>query len=338
VAAEQVEGTNGTTSPSDLRSQILSSIPDDEAPVEAPAEKAEPEAEAEDTDETEAVEASSDDADESTEEESDEDETEESDEETVVDPKAAKGLDAVRRAEKRHREKMDADRAEFAAERQKHAESLSQLAEFQSLAKRAKYDPIPVLKALGLTEDDYATTARAIYAESKEGGADPKHKEAAARQLREREKEDKYTALERKQAELEAKLERKDREVAEQAEVSQFIADINSAAKAKLPLAAHLLEKDPEGANAGLVAAYERLAKTGKAPKPAAVAAEYDRYERARLTKLGIDPNTITKTKAAVAAKLGAKPVTNGKTVTAPNGALTKEQVLALIPDDADIH
>ncbi len=334
MAADQVEGANGATSPSDLRSQILSSIPDDEAEV---VEKTADDAEAEDPGETEEAPAEqSEDEDSEPAEDTGEEFVEDPDlaEGTPTDPKTAKGLDAVRKAERRHRERMESDRAELAADKQKHADGLARMSEFEALAKRAKYDPVAVFRALGVNEDDYATVAHALYAESKEGATDPKRKEAAARQLREREKEDKLTATEKRLADLETKLERKEREQAERVEVEQYVSEINAAAKAKLPLAAKLIEKDPESANAGLMAAYERLTKTIKAPKPAQVAAEYDRHERARLTRLGIDPDTIAKAAPAKTAKPGAKPVVNGKPT---NGAtrLTKEQILAGIPDDA---
>jgi hypothetical protein len=319
VAAE-AEGTNGTTSPVDLRSQILSSIPDEDA-AEVQAETVEVDADEEATEET--VEAAADEAEPVDDEDA---ETEDSDEEAVADPKAAKGLDAVRKAEKRHREKMEADRAEFAAEREKHKESLSELANFKEMAKRAKYDPVPVLRALGLTEDDLTAVAHAVYAESKEGAADPKRRDAAARQLREREKEDKLTATEKRIQDLEAKLERKEQEATERAAVEQFVSEATAAAKAKAPLIAHYMAHDPDTYNAGVFAAYGRLEKAGKKPTPTAVIAEYDRHERARLTKLGIDPNTIAKAKAASAKTATTKPVA---TKSNGHGTLSKEEILA---------
>ncbi len=124
--ADQAEGTSvaAPLSASDLRSQILSSIPEeaekpaDPEPEAATEESADP-AEDEATEEAEPAEDDADDGD------GDEDDSPK--EETTDDPKALKGLDVVRRAEKRHREKMDADRAEFAREREKHAEALTKV-------------------------------------------------------------------------------------------------------------------------------------------------------------------------------------------------------------------
>jgi hypothetical protein len=339
VASEQVEGTNGTAtiSPADLRSQILAGIPDEPAPVKAAEPEEEPAAEVE----TE-VEASEDEEDEAAPEEA-EDSDEDTDEdgevvEAAADPKAAKGLDAVRKAEKRHREKMDADRAEFAAERQKHAAAIEKVAEFEAAAKRVKYDPAAVLKLLGVTEDDFELAAHAIYAESKAGAADPKRKEVAAQRLRDREKDDKLTATEKRMADLEAKLEKQAQEVTQREEAARYVQQVNSAAQAS-PLVAKMMELDPQEATEGLSNAYDRLRKaSGKEPTPAAIVAEMDRKERTRLKKLGIDPDTIAKA-APKAAKPGAKPVakpaaTNGKSTAMSE----KERILAELSDSTPLH
>lgn len=342
MASEQVEGTNGTAtiSPADLRSQILAGIPEDDAPVKAaavveePAAEVETEVEASDDEEVEA--APEEVADEDTETSEDDDENDES---TVADPKAAKGLDAVRKAEKRHREKMDADRAELTAERQKHAAAIEKVAEFEAAAKRVKYDPLAVLQKLGVSEDDYELIAHAVYAESKAGAADPKRKEAAAQRLRDREKDDKLTATEKRMADLEAKIEKQAQEATQREQAAQYVQQITGAAETKFPLIAKMLQLDPGDASDGLAAAYDRLVKaSGKEPTPAAVVAEMDRKERGRLKKLGIDPDTIAKAAPKAAkpgAKLAAKPAatTNGK-----SSALTKAEILAQIDDDAPLH
>ncbi len=343
MAAEQVEGTSGTPSASDLRAQILSSIPDDAAPVEAPAPAAEP-ADEEPTDEDAPVD---DDAAPEEDADSDEDTDVDDDEDADLaegtpppDAKAAKGLDAVRKAEKRHREKMDADRAEFAAEKQKHAAAIEKVAEFEAAAKRVKYDPAAVLKLLGVSEDDFELTAHAIYAESKAGAADPKRKEVAAQRLRDREKDDKQTSLEKEVAEMKAERLRDKQEAAQREQAAQYIEQLTGAAQSKYPLVAKLLELDPADASDGLAAAYDRLVKaSGKEPTPAAVVAELDRKERSRLKKLGVDPDTIAKAAPKAPAKPGAKPVkpttpTNGKS----SAMSEKERILAELSPDAPHH
>ncbi len=262
-----------------------------------------------------------------------EDEDDEEDPAESTDPKTAKGLDAVRRAETRHRAQMERDRAEFTAEKAKHAEALAKVSEYEALAKRAKYDPIPVLKALGIAEEDFDMIAHAVYAESKTGKADPARAAQAAARLRDREKEDKYTALERRQAELETKIEADKTAREEAAHADRYIGEVNATA-AKFPLVAHIMKAAPDDVSDALEAAFNRLqTKTGKTPKPAEVVAEMDRKERARLKAIGVDPDALTGTKPLAA---GAKPAAkiNGTAKAAPaNRPMTKDEILASIAD-----
>jgi hypothetical protein len=331
VAGESVEAVvpSAPLSASDLREQILAKLDEPAEEAESKTAEVDEDAEEAESEEAETVEAASDDDDDSDEESTDEDD-DDSDEEVAKDPKAQKGLDAVRRAEKRHREKMDADRAEFTAEKAKHAEALGKIAEFEQLARRAKYDPGAVLRALGLADDDFAAVAQAIYAESKEGAAEPARKAAATKLLREREQSDKLSATEKRLQEIEQRIEAKERQAAEAREVEQFVSEVTSAAKAKHPLAAHFLAKDPEAANDGIVAAYARLAKDGKTPKPADVVAEFDRTQRVRLKRLGIDPATLVKATPANGNK--AKPVVPAK-VNGTTKPKTRDEILAELGD-----
>ena len=160
-----------------------------------------------------------------------------------------------------------------------------------------------------------------------------KRKEAAAARLREREKEDKYTAIERKQAELEKKIEADKIERQQAAEADRYIREVTSTATAKYPLIAHLMKHAPDDIGDGLQTAFERLqAKTGRAPKPAEVVAEYDRKERTRLKALGVDVDAVLKIpakKTTTTAKVNgaAKPANT-------NAALSKDEILASIPAD----
>ncbi len=174
-------------------------------------------------------------------------------------------------------------------------------------------------------DDDFEIVAHAIYGESKAASADPKQKAQAQARLQQREKDDKLTATEKRMADLEAKIERQQQETAAAAEAANYIGQLHTAT-AKFPLTAHMLKADPEDTNAAFVSAYERLAKNGKTPKPADVVAEYDKRERARLKRIGIDPDLIAKTvkaPAKVAAKVA--PKING---TAP-ALQSREEILA---------
>jgi len=319
VASEQVE----TASPAPLgRDEILAQLdaqPSDDAPVETVEAAVEDE-------EAEPVEAEAD-GESVEEDEADEDSDEE--DAPAEDPKTQKGLDAVRRAEKRHREQMASDRAEFAREQSKHAERIAKLDEYEDAAKRVKYDPGSLLKKLGVAEDDYELIAHAIYAESKAGAADPARKAAAAARLRDREKEDKLTATEKRMADLEAKIEADKVARADQAEAERYIGEVNATAKTKFPLIAHMMANAPDDVGDGLSAAFDRLkAKTGKPPAPAQVVAEMDRKERARLKAIGVDPDAIVKAKPITAAKPAAK--VNGIAKPANvNAPKSRDEILA---------
>ncbi len=263
-------------------------------------------------------------------EEDDADEDDSADDETNADPKVQKGLDAVRRAETRHRAQMERDRAEFAAEKAKHTERVAKLDEYEDAAKRVKYDPAALLKKLGVVEDDFEMIAHAIYAESKAGSVDPNRKAAAAQRLRDREKDDKYTAIERKQAELEKRIEADKAERESAAHADRYIGEINTAAKAKFPLVAHMMTAAPEDVSDGLQAAFERLqAKTGKTPKPAEVVAEMDRKERARLKALGVDADALLGTKATIATVKAAAKVNGTAKAANSNVPKTRAEILA---------
>ena len=351
MATEHVEtgahGTNGTAAPSasDLRSQILAEAADlakSGAKVGVKPAIGEPveddEEQVEQTDDADAETAAQDDADPEVEAAADDDTepTEDDDAEeteTSDDPATQKRLDAVRKAEQRYRAKMAEGRQAFEAEQKKHAERIEKAEQFEAASRRAKYDPAALLRAAGLTEDDFELAAHAIYAESKAAAADPKRKEAAAARLREREKEDKLTATEKKMAELERKLEEQAQAAKAQAATARYVADIESVAKTKHPLVAHMLKVDPDDAGEGIRRAYEALGqKTGKTPAPAAVVAEYDRMQRAKLKRLGIDPDTIAKSPIVTTIKKKAAAATTAKGAANSNAASkapTKEEILA---------
>ncbi len=330
-------GTNGVSAPSasDLRSEILAeaaSLAKPAAPIKpAPAAGADDPDDAEQVEtaaQDEAVDEPEADAEEEVDAAADEDEEAE---ETSDDPATQKRIDSVRKAEQRSRAKLAEDRQAFDGERKKHEERIARADNFEAAQRRAKYDPASLLRAAGLTEDDFELAAHAIYAESKAAAADPKRKEAAAQRLREREKEDKFTALERKQAELEKTIEEQKEAAKAQQATARYVADLEAGAK-KHPLVARILKADPDDAHAGISAAYERLGKkTGKTPSPAAVLVEYDRTMRSKLQKLGIDPDSIAKATPIVTTKKpGAKPVAaaqaaNGNVSKTP----TREEILA---------
>lgn len=332
--------TPGSGAPVDLRAEILADLaPKPDAPVEAAPVVDEQEADdaADDTD----LEASADadNADDDLVDDADASTDADAVDAEPTDPAAKKSLDQIRRTEKHMRAKLDADRAAFDVDRESHKAALAEVEQFKALGKRAKYDPVGLLKAFGVTADDFEIIAQSIYAESPALQADPKQKAAAMAKLKARETEDKYTALEKKQAELEAKIEQAKKDAAMQAEVASYVQQINTTAQ-KFPLVAAMLKADPDDTNDALVKTYDTLGRTlRRAPKPSEVIASFDKASRAKLAKLGIDPDTITKAKPVVkippaAAKPGAKPVVAAKPAANSNGtkktdAELREEILA---------
>ncbi len=309
----------------DIRSSILAELSAEPA-VEAvaePAVEAEPTDDAVEADVAEPeVEASEEDA-----SELDEDATDEDDLDlTSADPDTQKKFDAVRKAEKRMRQSAERRDVEFAAKQREWQEKVDRVAEIDKLFARAKHDPIALLRAANVSADDFELIAQAIYAESPALQNDPKQKAAAQAKLREREKEEKQTAAEKRIADLETRFEQQKKDAAIQAEVQQYVQQVNAAATKSYPLVAALIAADPEETNDALAKAYNALApKLNRAPKPAEVVAAYDKAQRARLQKLGIDPATITKIKATAKAANGNKPVVAAKPVANTSATDTKK-------------
>ncbi len=331
MAAEPAEGTSVTAplSAADLRSQILSSIPEEaEKPADPePEATEEPAAEPSEDEATEEAEPAEDDAD-----ADDGDEDDSPKEETTDDPKALKGLDVVRRAEKRHREKMDADRAEFAREREKHAESLTKVGEYEAAAKRIAHDPVALLDKLGVPKDAYELIAHAIFAESKTGETDPARKAQASVRLRERAASDDLAETKKEIAAVRAQLEQQKIDAENAKHASVYIDQLNTAATTKHPLVAHMLKADPQDTSDLLAATYERLAKaSNKEPTPAQVVAELDRKERGRLMKLGLDPDVALKLPGKKVVEVAGKKPVNGTAVAtkSTNGIKTKAEIVA---------
>jgi hypothetical protein len=300
----------------DIRSTILSELaagPTGDAPAQA--EKPVEAAPVEETADADPVEADEADLETSADEDDTPVEDDPSDDDELElksdDPKEQKLLDNVRRAEKRMREAAARRDSEFQAESQKWQQQVDRVAEIDRLLSRAKHDPIALLRAAGVSDDDFELIAQAVYAESPALQKDPKQKAAAQAKLRERDKEEKLSTYEKKLAEIEAKLEQQTRDAQVAQEAQAYISQINAAASSKHPLVAKLLKADPDETTDALVKTYNALGKKlNRAPKATEVVAAYDKAERSRLTKLGIDPDTIGKRPA-----LGAKPV-----VKAPNG------------------
>lgn len=258
------------------------------------------------------VEASSD---EETDDDSDLDEDEEkAEDEERPDADTAKRISQVQRTEKRMREQIKKDRAAMEAEVEAKAKDyesrvraeidkwtprIEAAERFEKLAARVDIDPEAVLKAAGLKEDRYEHAAQVLYKIAK-GKTDPKFAADAAHLMRERERDAELERLAKRDRERdeEAKKERETREEREKTaavdrQIEAFISDAAKAVSDKTPLAKTLLKNDPDGAREELQIVTFKLAKElGGFPAAKKVAIAFEKRQRDKLRKLGVDPKS----------------------------------------------
>lgn len=314
--------------------------------VEAPAPKKAPKAApkpVEDADDDEAPAEDEDEAPEDDDADLDEDDDEADDEEEAeaedddadlddepkakIDPKVAKSLEQVRRAEQRMRMQHDERVASFeravAAKEAEIQAKAERVEKFEKLAARAKHDTVSVLRELGLNEDDFELAAHEIFAHSKKGAEDPKRREAVARTRREREQADRLEKLERELADTKKADAERETRAAQQREAERYVAKVTKAVSDKTPLAQQYLAKAPERAHADIEAIAGRMAReTGTIPDPKAVIKEFERDRRRILRDHGIDPKALQKTQTLKGdPKKKATKATTAETSTASGGA-----------------
>lgn len=242
--------------------------------------------------------------------------------EAAPDAETAKRLATVQRQEKRLREQLAKEKADAKAElddAQRRIEAewgprVKAAQEFEALKARARRDPAAALAALGIDEDMYETAAQQLYALSKAGQADPKRRAHAEQLLRDREREDKLTATERRIAELEQKLTAKEQAQQAAAEAERYLGTITKSVTDDAPLVKTMLTKNAAKAEARLArVAMELLEQTGETPDPGDVIAALEKQRREELDELGIDYQAPTKkTVAPVTARPGKTLGTSG--------------------------
>lgn len=235
-----------------------------------------------------------------------------------ADPELRKRHEALRRTDERlrlrreqERAQLDRERRQHAAEVQRHQADQQELGRFRQLAARAKYDPASLLEAAGYTADDMEYAAQQIYARSKKAASDANYRAAAERAQREREAADKATAAERRVAEIEAKLEAKERQAAEDAALDQHFRGYMAKVTDATPITKQLIAKAPKMARQALTqTAFEIAQKLGRMPKASELHAAHERKEQRWLAARGI---------ALPGAQPAADPVAPaGKTAPAP--------------------
>ena len=234
------------------------------------------------------------------------------------DLETTRRLSTIQAAEKRHRDKMAADRADLDAKvkgierdwapRVKAAEDFEAL---RAKAKKGGVHLVAALAALGIGEDDLEPAAQAIYAHSKAGAADPARKAHADRLLREREEITERDATQRRIDELEQRLTQRDQQGEFRSLQANYLDSALDAITDTTPLAKAVVARAKGGTTpAERASAAKRMTALrgklwdltvamteeldGEAPDPADVIARYEDLRGAELDELGIPRPTAT--------------------------------------------
>lgn len=217
-----------------------------------------------------------------------------------ADPDLAKRLDVVQKAQKRAKEELARERAELERERERWKAEwnprIQQAEQFLQLAGRAKYDPVGVLLALGLTEDDLEPAARQVYAHSKAAAADPRYKESATRVMRERQVADELAQTRKELTEMRQQLQAREQAQAAEREAQRYMESVVKVAGEETPLVRTMLAKNAERTRERLAQTAMRLIEeSGETPDPEDVVKALEQARRAELEELGIDLDTAIK-------------------------------------------
>lgn len=347
MSTEADNAPTEAAAPLDARADALAAFMsmDDDAPAPADDEAPEPAAEEapEGTDEAEAAddpedetapEPANDEAEEEDAEDADEAPAEDAEPEVKADddPELSKRLEAIQRAEKRGKEAVAKERQAFEAERAQFLEEwqpkIQAAQQFEQLKARARYDAAAVLEALGYGDDDFEPAARQLYVRSQGAKADPKHREAAARMMREREQQDALSQMRQEMEKLRSEIQQRDLREQQQQQVETYLTSVTNAVTDDTPLVRTWLDKSPQKVRRQIVAVSERLiAETGEVPDAADVLQALEQERRSELEELGIDFTQVAKKKATTPKKktpaAGEKRTAN-KTLTNDLGNPTK--------------
>lgn len=325
MATEQQAGQQSGTSTRATREQVIADLDRmasggaAESPKETPAAEPEAEEPAEENERQEPAEEPTEPA-------------EEPAAEAGKDPDLDKRLAIVAKQEKRARDQLEKQRLAIEQERaavrrerdaidRELQSARAEIQAFNEIKARAKYDPAGVLRSLGLSEDDLGPASRQLWAHTKENLADPKNREAAARLMQEREREDRIAKLERELAESRKAAEQEKAQAATAREIESYLDGITKAIKEEHALARRLVEKAPELARQRFAQiAYELGERDNELPDADDVIAEYEKRRRAELEIDGIEWAAKPKAKP----KSEPAPTTLGNDVgtrTAPAGS-----------------
>lgn len=250
-----------------------------------------------------------------------------------LDQATQKRIEAVQKQEKRLRDAIAKERAEFEKQREEWKAELDAAKRFADLRNRAKYDPAAVLSELGIGDDDFEPIARDLYARSKAGREKPENAEAARRMQREREAMDKIS-------QLESKLEQFQKQQQEQAQRAEWERAYStwyggvtkSAESTEAPLFQAQLKSNPRRAEQMVqTIAAELHQESGEWPDASDVIAAYEKRAAEQLAEYGIPLETVTKRKPVASnGNAPAKTLAPGGSTTKPaqTGRPSKEEIL----------
>lgn len=263
------------------------------------------------------------------------------------DPELAKRLKVIKRTERRQREALARERADFDRERTEWATKSRQLAEFQQqfeqLARRARYNPAGVLEALGVTEDDWEYAGQQMYARSKKGAEKPEFRAAADRMMREREHADELRKTREELEDVKKGLAEREQAAAAQASAAVYLRRIVRKADDSTPRVKALIAANPKRARADLGQTALELAEKagGDMPKARAVLAAHEKKIARQLRDYGLDPpGAPAGKKPGTAAAATGKKLAAGKkpaTAAADTGSEQPDTGAITIPSRDDL-
>lgn len=309
----------------------------------------EPEPELEDAPESEPEEADDDDeeglddeeeSDDDLDDEEDED-AEEDDDDDEPEEENLKGLAKIKAAEKSFTKRMQAQKAELQADKDKwtaRVEAAEEAAGKQSNYKSlANSNPVALFEDLGIEGADAFQALGKYFFQYGKGispDASPQDKQAAESIQRLREQTAGLHQTKSEIAELKKQLADKDQAAEHAQAIKQYQGKLERVAGKKFPLAAKILgsKAKDEAQEHMLKIAREVHRKTGKDPSARIVLKRYEAAERRRLEARGIDVDaymTATKTK-----KTNPDTAAKKKPATAPETKTTSSDDDELSPEE----
>lgn len=254
------------------------------------------------------------------------------------DAETQKRLEMVTRAEKRSRQALAKDRAEFDLDRRSFLEDQRKhKADVEHLGKlraRAKVDPWTFLREVGgLSEDDAEHAAKTIYANSKAAAANPANRAAVDAAITKREADARVAELEAKLAKIEETDTQRQEHARLTSAAERYMGEVESSVTDASPLVKRTLAKNPQKFAAGIAATYSDLLAAdpdGDIPAAADVVKAYEKRRRAELEADDVDID------AYLAKKPSAPAVAAGKTKTIGNGVngATRPKLAVVKPID----